>query len=88
MLVEVLQLLAREKVFSKAELARRLEVSEEMIEQMLEELVQKGYLKTASISCEQSCSTCPMHDVCAVKGGDRLWVLTAKGLKIGLATEL
>jgi len=88
MLVEVLQLLAREEVFSKAELARRLEVSEEMVEQMLEELVRKGYLKAASISCEQSCSACPMRDVCAVRGGNRLWVLTAKGLKIGLSTEL
>ena len=86
MLKQVLQELARGRVRSQADLARRLEVSESMLAQMIRELTHRGYL--VSISSQAStcsnCSVCQLSKVCLQQGtGEQLlskrWTLTAKG---------
>jgi len=85
MLRQVLQAMFTGAVHSRADLARRLSVSEPMLAQLMEDLARRGYLAplTPPSGCG-SCSGCPLRKVCnsntssqatAPKG----WALTAKG---------
>lgn len=62
------------------ELARRLQVSTELVEQMLAELVRLGYLLAAAPGCgESSCRGCSRAAACSARPQTRLWRLTEKG---------
>lgn len=70
---------------SRAELARRLDVSEGLISQLLEDLTRRGYLvPLATTSACESCSGCTLRkagDGCGTAASPPLtgWQLTAKG---------
>ena len=62
------------------ELAAVLAVPLSLVEQMLEQLVNGGYL-IVSEACNDGCSGCSLVQACsAPPGGLRLWTLTAKGV--------
>lgn len=92
MLERLLSLLATGGVYTPRELAGRLGVSEGLLEQMLTDLSQIGYLRpvlcstchTLPDSHSAYCSDCPLASTCAVaRPGGRVWALTDKALRQG-----
>jgi DNA-binding MarR family transcriptional regulator len=85
MFKQVLKEIARGHAHSHADLARRLEISESMLDQMIQELTHRGYLTAISqVSTCHSCSGCQLSDVCSSErseesGLPKRWSLTAKG---------
>lgn len=86
MLKRVLQEMFTGNVHSRADLARRLGVSEGLLAQMMEDLGRKGYLKPISSALEcnsgccgsfRSCTACACGESIVRQG----WALTEKGLK-------
>lgn len=81
MLNEVLRMIAQGGIHTRRELAQRLDVSEELLEQMIDELVRLGYLKPVVGDCDDRCAGCPFAAKCTIGGGGRIWALTEKGAK-------
>lgn len=81
MLERLLQLLAEaEGAVAVSELARRLEVSDRLVEPMIEELVRLGYLEATEPGCAgRACRRCGLAGSCASLPLPRLWRLTARG---------
>lgn len=82
MLEQILRAVSVGGVHSLRELARQLDVSEELLESMIGQLVQMGYLKPLDTACPGHCHNCPEAPGCCVGGSGRAWVLTASGQKI------
>ena len=78
MLRELIGVIAEGQLHSQTELARRLGVSEGLVEQMLEDLARMGYLKPIA-GCADQCATCPLAKMCIIGHPRRAWVLTEKG---------
>ena len=81
MLRELIGVIAEGQAHSQVELARRLGVSEGLVEQMLEDLARMGYLKPVEGDCASQCTGCPLARTCAVGTPARIWALTEKGQK-------
>jgi Mn-dependent DtxR family transcriptional regulator len=79
MVDQLLQKLARGGTHSYADLTRALGVSEELLQQMIEDLAQMGYLKAMGDGCQAKCEGCHLAGICTVGGGGQVWSLTAKG---------
>lgn len=75
----LLELVAEGGVHSYADLACQLDVSEELLEQMLQDLARMRYLKQVSAECNAHCASCPMSNACAVGRPGQVWTLTEKG---------
>ncbi len=86
MLRQLIKIMAEGQVHSKMELARRLEVSERLVEQMLEDLTRMGRLEAVSAPCSAECRFCPLAKECNSEPPVRSWVLTSKR-NHGKATE-
>ena len=83
MLRELVKTIAAGKAHSPTELARQLDVSEGLVEQMMDELEHKGYLEQLlSASCAGGCSACAIGKTCSTQQPMRSWVLTEKGLRM------
>ena len=80
MLEELLRLVAEGGVHSQDELMDVLSVSRPMLEAMLDNLTELGYLRSVDDGCGGGCSACPAGK-CSVAGPGRLWSLTEKGAK-------
>lgn len=81
MLEKLLGLVATGGVHSHAALAQELDVTEALLDSMIEDLVRLGYLRPAEGTCESHCQGCPMNDACGIGGRGRLWVLTERGIR-------
>jgi len=79
MLERLLSLVGQGGVHSYADLARQLDVSEELLEQMLQDLARMGYLRPVADGCEAQCAGCSMAETCTIGGPTRVWALTEKG---------
>ena len=79
MLEELLRRVAEGGVHSYADLAKTLDISEALLEQMLGDLAHMGYLRRVSEDCSGHCAHCPMAGICAVGGSGKVWALTEKG---------
>jgi Mn-dependent DtxR family transcriptional regulator len=79
MLKRLLSLLGQGGVHSYASLARQLDVSEDLLEQMLEDLARMGYLRPVANGCEAHCAGCRMAETCAIGSPTQVWTLTEKG---------
>ena len=80
MLERLLSLVGQGGVHSYTDLARQLEVTVGLVEQMLEDLARMGYLRPVSDGCESHCANCPTASSCETVGSTRMWTLTEKGL--------
>lgn len=76
MLERLLSVVGQGGVHSYADLARQLDVSEELLEQMLQDLTRMGYLRPVADGCGAHCAGCPLATTCAVGGPTRVWTLT------------
>ncbi|MFB0536324.1 MAG: FeoC-like transcriptional regulator [Anaerolineae bacterium] len=79
MLERLLSLVGQGGMHSYVDLARQLDVSEELLEQMLEDLARMGYLRPVANGCETQCAGCSVAEACAIGGPTRVWTLTGKG---------
>jgi hypothetical protein len=61
-------------------------VSEELLEQMLQDLARMGYLRPVADGCEAHCAGCPMAETCAIGGPTQVWTLTEKGNSFDVKT--
>ena len=80
MLHKFLKAIQSGEVQSVLEIARRMEVSPEMVLQMAKDLTKRGYLQEIDADCcppESTCSDCPARSGCQVIA--KHWFLTEKG---------
>jgi hypothetical protein len=82
MLYRLLQIACSAGVHSLNQLAQQLDVSQALLESMIDRLAQMGCLKTLDVACADSCSGCPTGSSCRTGGLGRVWVLTEAGYKI------
>ena len=82
MLERLLSLVGQGGVHRYADLACQLGVSEELLEQMLQDLTRMGYLRPVADGCEPRCSGCLLAKSCAIGGSTRVWALTEKGRRL------
>lgn len=76
MLEKLLALLRQGDTYSYGELARKLDITEALLESMLETLGRMGYVRQVSMSgCAGHCQGCSQHNACAVGGQGKLWTL-------------
>lgn len=86
MLKQVLQAMTHDDAYTQAELARRLDISASMLEQMIQELARRGYLQPMDGVEEGGCPSagCGRCKACAQSWPNqddtpKRWVLTTKG---------
>lgn len=79
--VRLLGLLAGGGIRSLNELARRLDVSEDLTRLMAEDLTRRGYLAPLGGSCTTTCEGCALSNACGSPGASAppLLGLTPKG---------
>jgi len=60
MLLNVLKEIKEARLYSKSHMARNLNISEEILEDMVQQLIRMGYIKEdlGSPTCESKCSGC------------------------------
>lgn len=56
-------------------LARQLNVSEALVDQMLSELARLGYLRPVEICSSEACTGCPQKSSCSTQRPVRTWVV-------------
>ena len=79
MLRQILRLAAGRGSMDIKALAVELGISPAMVEQMLEQLQQQGYLQSVVRGCSTPCERCPLRSACLYRRQPRVWSLTAKG---------
>ena len=85
MLHRLLEIMQTGEVQSLAEIAQAMDISPEMVLQIIQELTHKGYLQEIGADCsvpqegepQGGCSDCPASSGCRVT--IRRWFLTEKG---------
>lgn len=82
MLKRLMQIVARSGTASTTELARALGVSPALVEEMLQALARRGYLRAVASGCGQPCAHCPVRAGCLFHRAPRIWALTAKGERL------
>jgi len=78
MLERLLSLVGQGGVHSYTDLARQLDVTMELVEQMLQDLARMGYLRPVAGGCESQCTGCSLAKTCAIGGPAQVWALTEK----------
>ena len=73
MLAKLLNLMTLEGVHHTQELARRLETSPELVQQAIELLVQRGYLRGVEGCASAKCAGCGAQQACN-PSKTRLWL--------------
>jgi hypothetical protein len=82
-LEELLKAVAEGGIYSYEDLAKRLSISQPLLEAMLEDLARLGYLRSVGDGCGRQCAGCPIGP-CSVAGAGRLWALTDKGARAAI----
>jgi hypothetical protein len=80
MLERLLALVAEGGVHSYDDLVTKLDISQPMLEAMLEDLARLDYLRSVNTACDGNCTGCSMGS-CSITGPGRLWTLTEKGTR-------
>ncbi|RPI86556.1 MAG: hypothetical protein EHM41_08085 [Chloroflexi bacterium] len=78
MLQKLLEWITKEGAYKPTEFARRLGVSQELVEQAVRDLVKAGYLKQVEGCTQGECTACSSSNICSA-GKARLWIRTNKG---------
>lgn len=80
MLLNILKALNESNAFSKSNIANNLNISEEMVDAILKQLISMGYVNEdlGSPTCETSCGRCPYSKMCH-KNPLNMYSITEKG---------
>lgn len=81
MLIDLLRRIAEGGVCSISKLTKDLSLSEELAQQMIAQLEQRGYLHHSLIARQDLCSTCPLANSCTPDMRLQIWTLTPKGMR-------
>ena len=83
MLKNILMELNNSKAFSRSNIAIKLNITEDMVDQLLQQLIHMGCLKEdlGSPACETTCGGCPYANMCG-KNPVTIYSITEKGLKL------
>ena len=80
MIKKLLAMIKEGKVHSIREMAQILNVSQDLVEQMISDLVRKGYLKEQPQECSRLCGDCSLKQLCLHNEDQSLnpsiWILT------------
>jgi DNA-binding Lrp family transcriptional regulator len=82
MLSELLDLVQQGGTRRIADLAQELGTTPELVEVMLEDLADMGFVKRVTSRCSEKCTTCAVSEICAAGrssgegNGGQIWVLT------------
>ena len=80
MLERLLKRIAEGGIQSQAHIARELNVSEDLIAQMLLDLERMGYIRPLANSCGSHCEHCDLAATCSDHEPVPMWTLTDKKL--------
>lgn len=82
MIKDVLKEISQAKILDKKEIAKKLNITEALVEQAIDQLSRMGYIKEdmGSHSCETKCSSCPMSTCNSVPL--KTLTITEKGRKL------
>jgi len=78
MLERLLQTLRAGGTHTIAELGRELQVTEVLVEMMIEDLSRMGRLTPVAADCDERCAGCPLAACGAIGGAGRVWTLAEK----------
>lgn len=80
MLMHLLSQIADGDNLSRTELSRRLNISNELLKQMILDLSRMGYIESVDDTCATNrCTHCSFSGECASMNKGKRWVLTRKG---------
>ncbi|OQB27802.1 MAG: FeoC like transcriptional regulator [Chloroflexi bacterium ADurb.Bin180] len=79
LLTQLLGLVGSARVQRSQDLAAALGTSVELVDSMLQELVQAGYLEKIEVACPTTCGDCSERAVCQLGGRVKVWALTERG---------
>ncbi len=81
MLKKILQLIVNEGILYKREMAERMRVQTETLDDMLKILLERGYLRLSEcgISEKVVCSSCPSAGSCNTEVSGQAYYVTARG---------
>jgi hypothetical protein len=78
MLNYILKRMAAGDVERLSDLARELNVRDELVKQMIEDLERMGYLRRIAGGCDNGCSHCSSSSDCTSHEFGQAWTLTEK----------
>ena len=80
MLMHLLSQMADGNTLSHSELSRRLNISNELLKQMILDLSRMGYIESVDDTCPTNrCTHCSFSGECPSINKGKHWVLTCKG---------
>jgi hypothetical protein len=85
MFERLLSVLAQGGVYSYADLARQLGVGEGLLQRMVADLVEWGYLRPVTLmtdECQGGCKGCSLAGACAMRSPIQLWAPTEKARQL------
>lgn len=82
-LEQLLDRLKKGQPYSLDGLARSLDVERDLLEHMLRQLEQAGYVRSLELSCQRACAHCSYEGLCAITQGKRIWTVTERGRRVG-----
>jgi len=81
MLQELIRTISSKGGHTLQALAQQLDVSETLLEAMLDDLVRMGYLQSIEALCS-GCRTCSVASACAAGKLGRMWLVTEAGKRL------
>lgn len=83
MLKKILQILVNDGILYKREMAERVGVQTETLDDMLRILLEKGYLRLSECRTSEGvvCSSCPSVGSCNTEASGQAYYVTAKGTR-------
>ncbi|OGO04181.1 MAG: hypothetical protein A2Y73_05185 [Chloroflexi bacterium RBG_13_56_8] len=84
-LKELLSHLALGPVRTLDQLANEMNVGQELLEQMLLQLEQAGYVRALRACCDLACEGCGSQGLCRLIHSGRAWTITPKGTEAATA---
>ena len=81
MLQKLLRVINSPGLHNLRELARHMDVSEALVQSMIDTLIRMGYLKQVRGDCAQ-CDSCSSAANCGEAGSGRAWMLTEAGKRV------
>jgi len=82
MVRNLLKLLAEGDIHNIPQLARTLEVSEEIVRMIMADFTRQGFLQTVNSNCDLQCKSCPIRKTCTPRKTPKIWVVTEKGYRL------
>ncbi len=80
MLHQILDIIAGDEARTRQDVAAALSAPESLVTQMIERLIQEGYL-AESAQCASGCEGCSLAKACGGERSLKIWTLTEKGAR-------